>query len=431
MSSDVPTDPPAADGYLERATLLAELGRYDEAVAELGFAMALDPADATVSTMLARVQLAAGRPAEALAAAEAAVATAPGQVPALVARGLALGDLERYAEAARTADEILALGPADAYAQRSAAAILAGSRNGQPALNAAWRGVELAPEEPQGHLVLGLVAANMQMFDLAERAYREALRLDPRLAEAGDDVGVLRLEQRRWSSALERLAEAAVASLPPTDPRRVDEVPDEADDDPNRLGTAQDEPDRPAAGHIDGNRPADGPEKRPSWPTQDGELPGGGQPPGRAGDPEQVGRGGAWPAVPEQIGSGPVVTRQPVPVALRQFVLWGSGWSLVAAIVVACSTATGSGFSRLMAVAAAAGGGVVLRQHASRLPGLSRTVLPVLRRTDRPLALAVYAAVAAPALLLLYALLGTAWPLVLAIAIATAARLAIIGRPVA
>ncbi|MEV4710502.1 tetratricopeptide repeat protein [Micromonospora sp. NPDC049374] len=431
MSADVPTDPPAADGYLERATLLAELGRYDEAVAELGFALALDPAAASVSTMLARVHLAAGRPTEALAAAEAAVTAAPGQVPPLVVRGLALGDLERYAEAARTADAILALGPADAYAQRSAAAILAGSRNGQPALNAAWRGVELAPEEPQGHLVLGLVAANMRMYDLAERAYREALRLDPRLAETGDDVGVLRLEQRRWSAALERLAEAAVANLPPTDPRRADEVrdestrPDEASDDQDRPGTAQEESGRPAAGDADAGRPA-GPEERPSWPAQGGDVPAGR--PARAGDPEPAGRGAAWPG---QHGIGPVVARQPVPAALRQFVLWGAGWSVVAATVVACSTATGSGFSRLLAVVAAAGGGIVLRQHASRLPGLTRTILPVLRRTDRPLALAVYAAAAAPALILLYALLGTPWPLVLAIAVATAARLAIVGRPVA
>ncbi|MBQ1052091.1 tetratricopeptide repeat protein [Micromonospora sp. C51] len=425
MSADVPTDPPAADGYLERATLLAELGRYDEAAAELGFALALDPADATVSTMLARVHLAAGRPAEALAAAQAAVAAAPGQVPALVARGLALGDLERYAEAARTADEILALGPADAYAQRSAAAILAGSRNGQPALNAAWRGVELAPEEPQGHLVLGLVAANMRMYDLAERAYREALRLDPRLAETGDDVGVLRLEQRRWSAALERLAEAAVANLPPTDPRHADEVPDESTrpdeiDDQGRPSAAQEESDRPAAGHDDASRPADGPEERPSWPAQGGAVP--------AGDSVPGGRGEAWPGQP---GVGPVVARQPVPAALRRFVLWGAGWSVVAAIVVACSTATGAGFSRLLAVAAAAGGGIVLWQQAARLPGLTRTILPVLRRTDRPLALAVYAAATAPVLILLYALLGTPWPLVLAIAIATAARLAIVGRPVA
>ncbi|SIQ21766.1 tetratricopeptide repeat protein [Micromonospora avicenniae] len=217
MSSDAAPDQSTTDGYLQRAKLLAELGRYDEAAAEVSYAVALEPANAVALTLLARLHLAAGRPAEALTVADTALAAAPGTVAPLVARGMALADLERYAESARAADEILAIGPDDAYAQRSAAAILAGSRNGQPALNAAWRAVELTPEEPEGHLVLGLVAANLHLYDLAERAYREALRLDPRLAEARHDIGVIRLEQRRWSEALEHLAEAAA-----TGPARVD-----------------------------------------------------------------------------------------------------------------------------------------------------------------------------------------------------------------
>ncbi|MGC5029179.1 tetratricopeptide repeat protein [Micromonospora sp. DT229] len=399
MSADVPTDPPTADGYLQRATLLAELGRYDEAVDELGFALALDPGHPQTLAMLARVHLAAERPLEALAAAESAVAAAPGQIPPLVLRGLALGDLERYGEAARTADEIMALGPQDAYAQRSGAAILAGSRNGQPALNAAWHAVELAPQDPQGHLVLGLVAANMRMFDLAERAYREALRLDPRLAEAGEEVGVLRLEQRRWTTTLERLAEAAVPILPPTEPRPAEGPrPEQTPGDPGK-------PDGQAL-------PPTGPGEQPGWPTEE---------PARPGGPVTAGRA----------DTGPFAARRPVPAALRQFVLWGAGWSIVAALVIACSATTGSGFSRFMAVLAAAGGAIVLWRHASRLPGLTRTVLPVLRRTDRPLVLAVYAAAAAPALILLYALVGTPWPLVLAIGIATVAQLTIVTRPVA
>ncbi len=148
----------------------------------------------------------------------------------------------------------------------------------------------------------------------------------------------------------------------------------------------------------------------------------------------------AGPSGAGHIGAGPVdvghpavgpVTHRAVPAALRQLVVWGTGWSVVAAVVVACSAATGSGFSRFVAVLAAIGGGVLVWRQASRLPGLTRTVLPVLRRTDRTLALAVYAACAAPALILLYALFGTPWPLILAIGVGTAAQLAIIGRPVA
>ncbi|MEU8425436.1 hypothetical protein AB0C15_31640 [Micromonospora sp. NPDC048835] len=338
MSSDPTPDQSAADGYAQRAQLLAELGRYDEAAGELAYGLALQPDDVGALTILARVHLAADRPGEALTSADAAVAVAPEALPPLVARGMALTDLERYSEAAATADRILGLGPTDAYAQRSAAAILAESRNGQPALNAAWRGVELAPQEPQAHLVLSLVAARLNLFDLAERAYREALRLDPRIAEAGHDVGVLRLEQRRWSEALEDIAEAVTTS-----PSRIDS--------------------------------------------------------------------------PRTLAYG-----------LHRLVLYGAGWSLVAAVLVAFAASASGGFSRILAVLAALTGAIVVWQLAARLPGLTRTVLPAMLHADRAMALAVYAVAAAPLLLLVYAMVGSPWPLVLAIAVTAVAEFAVFTR---
>ncbi|MET8279756.1 tetratricopeptide repeat protein [Micromonospora sp. NPDC005174] len=338
MSTDPAPDQFAADGYLERAQLLAELGRHDEAVGELTEGLALKPADPKALTMLARVHLAADRPVDALAAADSAVAAAPDALPALAARAMALVDLGRYAEAAAIADRLLALGPTDAYAQRSAAAILADARNGQPALNAAWRGVELAPQEPQAHLVLSLVAARLELFDLAERAYREALRLDPRLTEVGHDVGVLRLEQRRWSGALEQVAETVTPG-----PSRIDS--------------------------------------------------------------------------PRTLAYG-----------LHRLVLYGAGWSLVAAVVVAFAASTSDGFSRVLAVLAALTGAVVVWQLASRLPGLTRTVLPAMVHADRTMALAIYAVAAAPLLLLVYAVVGSPWPLVLAIVATAIAEFAVFSR---
>lgn len=332
-------EPESTGSYLQRAQLLAELGRYDEAADELAYVLAQDPTHVPALTMLSRLHLAADRPAEALAAAESAVAAAPRLVEPLVARGLALADLRRYAESARTAETILMLGPDDAYAQRSAAAILAEARNGQSALNAAWRGVELAPQEPQAHLVLGLVAARLEQFDLAERAYREALRLDPGLAEARHDIGVLRLEQRRYAEALEHLAEAAAI-----DPGRVD--------------------------------------------------------PGRTISDE-----------------------------VRRLVLHGAGWSLVATVLVACLGAGNGGLSRLFAAVAALSTALVVWRYAARVPGLTRTILPGLLQSDRTLAVAVYAVLAAPVLILLYALVGTPWPLVLAITVTAVAEFAVLARP--
>lgn len=202
------------EGYLRRAELLAELGRYEDAGTELDAAVTLAPADPWVRELRARVLLAAGHPEAARAEADRLLATAPEHVPALVVRGHALVDLGRYPEAADTADRIIALAPADPYALTSAAAIRSESRNGQPALDAVWRAVGLAPDEPLGHLVLALVAARLQLSELAERAYREALARDPELADAAGEIGLGRWQRSRYARALAELV--AVEVPPPT-----------------------------------------------------------------------------------------------------------------------------------------------------------------------------------------------------------------------
>ncbi|MFY1652607.1 tetratricopeptide repeat protein [Solwaraspora sp. WMMB762] len=385
MSSESSPEPPTdVDGYLQRAGLLADLGRYDEAAGEIGFAVALDPDSVAARIMLARVHLAADRPEQALAAidawaddvpnpwsAEAAATAAPAEtaptspdrVALLVVRGLALIDLRRYADAARLATDLLATYPDDAYAQRSGAAILAGSRNGQPALNAAWRGVELAPQDAQAHLVLGLVGARLELFDLAHRAYGEALRLDPLIGEAQHDVGVIHLEQRRYAAELAVLAERATAMAPPPPP------------------------------------PA--PARSPRW-------------------------------APQSPGSAPMdprLERPPTPEEeLRRLVLIGAGYSMIAAVTVACLA--GSAASRGWAVVAALGGFVLVWILARRVPG-GRILEVVAQLVDRRLATAVYAAAAAPVLIFCYAAIATPWLLVSAIVAAAVAQFMVLRQATA
>ncbi|MFY1696460.1 tetratricopeptide repeat protein [Solwaraspora sp. WMMA2101] len=370
MSSESAPEPPTdVHGYLQRAGLLADLGRYDEAAAEIGFATALDPDSVAARIMLARVQLAADRPEQALAAADgsttgdvpspwsAAAADHPpadaaagldvaDRIALQVVRGLALIDLRRFADAARVATDLLATYPDDAYAQRSGAAILAGSRNGQPALNAAWRGVELAPQDAQAHLVLGLVGARLELFDLAHRAYGEALRLDPLIGEAQHDVGVIGLEQRRYAAELAILAEQATMMAPPPPP------PDPRQQQPR---------------------------------TVDEEL--------------------------------------------RRLVLIGAGYSMVAAVTVACLA--GSTASRGWAMFSAVGGVVLVWLLARRVPGRISEVLSQL--LDRRLATAVYAVGAAPVLIFCYAAIASPWLLVSAIGAAAFAQFMVLrsatGRP--
>jgi tetratricopeptide (TPR) repeat protein len=214
VSSDAdPAPETSAEQYRQRALLLADLGRYDEAAGEIREGLTAAPGDAGLLTTLSRLYLAAGQADEALAAADRALAAAPDTVEPLVVRGGALADLRRFGDAAQVATDVLGRWPGDAYAQRAGAALLSESRNGQPALDAAWRAVSLQPTEADAHLVLSVVAARLRLFDLAQRAYGEALELDPALADAGRDVGLIRYDRRRWSKALEELADAATLPM--------------------------------------------------------------------------------------------------------------------------------------------------------------------------------------------------------------------------
>jgi tetratricopeptide (TPR) repeat protein len=348
VSSDAGPDRDATPEQLvRRAGLLADLGRYDEAAADLGHAIALEPANRSALILLARVHVAAGRPAEALPAIDAAVAADGGNLTALGTRAMALIDLRRFAEAAEQAEEILRLGADDAEALCAGAAALSESHNGQRALDAAWRAVELAPEEAQTHLVLSLVAARLKQFQLAERAYREALDLEPGLAEAHEDVGVIMLEQRRYAQALANLALAAV--IPPPEARRV------------RRAT------RP--------RPPDGARRTPAD-------------------------------------------------ALRTLLNYGAGYAVVVPVFVACVASGDRTFGRVQAVAMAVIGFGMLGVLATRLPGRPGTVLPPMMRADRAFAVAVWAVVAGPFLVLSHAFLGSPWPLVAAVGAGFTALLA-------
>jgi tetratricopeptide (TPR) repeat protein len=317
---------------VQRAELLADLGRYDEAAAELA---GVPPDDLAAFTLLARIRLAAGSPGEALAAADAAVAAGPADLDALIVRGLALADLGRVDEAAAQAEQILRQGRGNGFACTSAAAILAAGRTGQVALDAAWEGVRLAPDQPRAHLVLGVVASRLGLRQIAERAYQEALTLDPQLPLAQSGLGITRTEQHRYAAAL------------------------------SQFGPAE-----PATGDA-------------------------GQPPDRGS--------GSAPADPA--GAARVV----------RLLRLGTGFALLAPVLVAVAYGYGAGaplLALLLAGAGAATGWLAWR----RLPVADRTGLPALIRADRAVAVAAWSVLAAPVLLAGFGLLGSPWLLVAAVA---------------
>jgi Flp pilus assembly protein TadD len=442
-----PSEPETTpEEYRQRALLLADLGRYDEAAGEIAAGLGAAPADAALLATLARVHLAADQPAEALVAAEKAVTAAPDTINPLVVRAMALADSSRFADAARVATGILRRWPEDPYAQRTGAALLSEARNGQEALNAAWHGVRVAPDEAEAHLVLAVVSARLRLFDLAQRAYAEALELDAAIGDAQADVGIVRLERRRWAKALEDLADSATPELPPQAAPPADgpypsplprpyRMPDDDGPDPDgpdREGVVPDDPGEDSAGRSSRFSPSSSSGRRGGSRADRGR---------RASDRgRNAGARGGAAAAPGERGwfEPPVVVRPSGPVldpsedsaaGIRQAVAYGANGTLVAAVLTAGMTIASSGASRVWA------GMIGVLILLALLIWLSRRLIePVpralsrLRSTDLRLAIAAWMTVLAPVVFISYAFIGGPIPLVAAMVVAAAAELLILIR---
>jgi len=426
-----PSTPPepetTPEEYRQRALLLADLGRYDEAAGEVAAGLDAAPDDAALLATLARVHLAAEQPAEALVAADKAVAAAPDTINPLVVRAMALADSRRFGDAARVASDILLCWPDDPYAQRTGAALLSEARNGQEALNAAWQGVRAAPAEAEAHLVLAVVAARLRLFDLAQRAYAEALELDAAIGDAQRDVGIVRLERRRWARALEDLADKATpeppASVSPAGPDgtnypspfpRPYQMPDSDDPDEDSAVRRSRLSPTSSSGLIRGRRASDrgGKASSPNAAAADG---------GQRG----------WFEPPMVIRpSGPVLDPSADSAAtVRLGVRYGAYGTLVAAVSTAGMLIASSGASRVWAAMIGVLILVALLIWLSRqLRESTATALSRLRVTDPRLAIGAWMTFVAPVVFVSYAFIGGPLPLVAAMVIAAAAELLLLTR---
>jgi Flp pilus assembly protein TadD len=382
-----PLDPETTpEEFRQRALLLADLGRYDEAAGEIGEGLTVAPDEPSLLATLARIHLAAEQPAEALVAAERADAAAPATLTTLVVRAMALTDTRRFGDAARVAGDILKRWPADAYAQRTGAALLSESRNGQEALNAAWTAVRVAPAEAEAHLVLAVVSARLRLFDLAQRAYAEALDLDPAIGDAQHDVGIVRFERRRWAQALEELADDASLPTP---------AADDGGSYPSPFPRPYAAPDRPEPHAPSANDSA-------SWAGRSAVI----RP--------------ARPVLDLSHESTDV---------MRRGVRYVTAGTMLAAVTAAAMTLASEGISRVWAgmIGVFILVGVTVWLNRALTEPLAG-VLSRLRAADRPLAGATYLSFAAPVLLPVYAVVGGVVPLAAGMVLAAVAQLLVLTR---
>ena len=199
---------------LARADALLQLGRSDEARRLLEPLAADHPDSTRLWCLLSLASLNGERPADALRAAERAIATDPHDEWAHRLRSLAAADLGLTQVASQAAREAVRLAPTSPYGQLVLGQALLEQGDLSEAANAAARAVELAPTMPDTHYVLARVATARGDTAAARAEYERTLELNPQHAPAMNNLGVLDLRAGKARRAGSRFR-ATSRTLPP------------------------------------------------------------------------------------------------------------------------------------------------------------------------------------------------------------------------
>jgi tetratricopeptide (TPR) repeat protein len=196
------------DAY-RRAWHLADAGRHADAESALRAALATDPADARLLTLLGYVLRRRFDYVSALAACDAAVAARPGHAEAHAERAESLLCLLRDADAIAAANEVVRLAPQDPSGHLVLARALASDRRLTEARAAADRGRSLAPQSVDGLLTVADVARVTGRRDAAEQAARDALAIDPENAYGRWLLAMIDAERLRVGRSMRALRDVA------------------------------------------------------------------------------------------------------------------------------------------------------------------------------------------------------------------------------
>jgi tetratricopeptide (TPR) repeat protein len=198
----------AAATRVERAELLLDANRYDEAIAEAGKALTESPDYFPAQLVIARAHLGAGRRFDALQAAERAVALGPESAWAHAVVAQAAMRLHRLDRADRATTEACRLSPHWPFAHYLRMRVLLQVRNLEAAKEEAAQVMALDRGGSLGHVAQGEIALYQQAWAAAEEAYRRALEQNPENPNALLNYGYALSRQGKDTAAIDAYTEA-------------------------------------------------------------------------------------------------------------------------------------------------------------------------------------------------------------------------------
>jgi Flp pilus assembly protein TadD len=201
-------DPDVVAAQRRRARMLLELGRADEALAEVRRVLATNPNDPESLEIEGLCHLRRRDLGQALYVLGRAIAAGPEVPHPHYLYGFALREAGRAHEAEGPLGEALKRSPDEPVYLRALAELMSELGRHGEALAHAQRAAELGPERAANFVTLGFVASATGDKAGARRAYERAVALDPSDSAAWNNLGCLDLEAGKPLLAKARFREA-------------------------------------------------------------------------------------------------------------------------------------------------------------------------------------------------------------------------------
>jgi len=193
---------------IERARLLLQVDRHEDAARELTRVLAAEPENPEAHTLFALAAMGAKRFEEATDAARRAVGLAPDWPHAHYVLGAVLCDRNREKEALASAREAVRLDPEDPDHHALEAACHAGTKRWKDMRAAAERALELDPTHVWGLNLRAGALRQLGELDAAAEALDYALAEDPEDSNTHTSYGFAALQRGQVHDALQHFREA-------------------------------------------------------------------------------------------------------------------------------------------------------------------------------------------------------------------------------
>jgi predicted O-linked N-acetylglucosamine transferase (SPINDLY family) len=190
-----------------RAVMLLELGRFDEAILAGQASIALEPT-AEAYSVIGYCYHTRGMLEQAIAAYQEAAAVNPNYADAFNNIGACFHGLGRLDEAQIALQQSLALNPQNPYALNNLGNVLKNLGKIEEAIGCFGQAVLLSPQYAEAYNNLGVALKTRGDYDPAMIAYRQAIALKPNYAVACNNLGAALLECGQLDDALTCFSEA-------------------------------------------------------------------------------------------------------------------------------------------------------------------------------------------------------------------------------